>query len=277
VYASAVLFYECVVGQVPYDAGNYNALLQLIISRPPVPPRARGAEISAPLEQVVMAALAKRREDRPPNARVFRELLLEAGLASETAQLEPATWKFRSVPAVPSLAPRAVTKPKPALDLEIDPFKPAPTGRHSLPRSSRHIEPVWSTPSLPMPSASAPPPPSLDPGHGLPPLTLDMDARGPARSQSIELALEPRRGPPGARRETRGRPSRARPSRPPRASGEATPSVLRGALRWLAVLAAIALLASLASALFTRRDARKPRREAAEPTEQPGTERAPAR
>src|SRR5688572_6719520 len=43
VYAVGVMFFECVVGDVPFDANNYNALLQIILGSPPPSPRSRGA------------------------------------------------------------------------------------------------------------------------------------------------------------------------------------------------------------------------------------------
>ncbi|MEY4514826.1 MAG: hypothetical protein RLZZ450_6948, partial [Pseudomonadota bacterium] len=226
VYAAAVMFYECVVGEVPFDAGNYNALLQIIISRPPAPPRARGATVSPAVEQVIMAALSKRREERPPNARVLRELLLEAGMQDDAVQLERATWKFRSVPNLPSLAPRGSVPTPPSRDpseLEADIFKPArTTGSFALPsRAPRAPQPSWgggkggasslaplamkSIPSPPqrlsIPTAPSraprPPAPVVINGptrQSFPSLSLDAEeaSRVPEVPQAIELAELPR-------------------------------------------------------------------------------------
>ena len=38
VYATAVVLYECLVGEVPFDAPNYNKLLRTILDEEPVPP-----------------------------------------------------------------------------------------------------------------------------------------------------------------------------------------------------------------------------------------------
>ncbi len=94
VYAAGVMFYECLVGDVPFDAGNYNALLQIILSTPPPSPRSRGADVSSAVEQVLLAAMDKKRDGRPPSARAFHDLLLEAGMQEDDAMLDVATWSF---------------------------------------------------------------------------------------------------------------------------------------------------------------------------------------
>jgi len=94
VYAAGVMFYECVVGDVPFDAGNYNALMQIILGTPPPAPRSRGADVSAAVEQVLLASMDKDRKRRPPSARAFHDLLLEAGMQEDDAMLDTETWSF---------------------------------------------------------------------------------------------------------------------------------------------------------------------------------------
>jgi serine/threonine protein kinase len=96
VYAVGVMFFECVVGDVPFDANNYNALLQIILGSPPPSARSRGAEITPAIEQLVLAAMDKKRDRRPPNARAFHSLLLEAGMQEDDAMLDASTWTFSS-------------------------------------------------------------------------------------------------------------------------------------------------------------------------------------
>jgi len=269
VYAAAVRMYESVVGEVPFDASNYNALLQIIISRPPLPPRARGADISPALEQVLMAALSKRREERPPNARVLRELLLEASLLDERMRLDPKSWKFASLPATASLAPKARKKAKTGdFELEADLFKPArTTGSFQLPRDSRHAEPAWSShvnapasaaarrasapqgmrASLPMGGLAEEPRITLT---GNAPLELDVPVR-PVQTTATSARAQPRLAPIGGRQ---------RPTSTPRKR-----SVLGTVVGWIAALGALALLVYLASAVFKRPDPHKHKR-AEEPT-----------
>jgi eukaryotic-like serine/threonine-protein kinase len=293
VYAAAVMFYECAVGEVPFDAGNYNALLQIIISRPPVPPRARGGEVSAAVEQVIMAALGKRREERPPNARVFRELLLEAGLQDDDVQLERAPWKFRSAPALPPLAPRsappkATEKPARPHALEAELFVPArTTGSHAMPRSPRSPQPSWgraskdaphAAPRMSVPSATSPAPaqPALitaAKSPSFPSLSLEAtaSARAPSPSQQIELALVPRStGPIATKTMARAVPG-SRTSGAMRVTKQRGRGLVGTLFGWLLVLGAIAALGYVASAVFKRPDARKNRKPPAASMTEPTT------
>jgi tRNA A-37 threonylcarbamoyl transferase component Bud32 len=78
VYAMGVLLYEAATGHVPFDAKNYNALLQRILGEAPASPRSRGAEIGPALERVILSALAKSRAARPQGADALRDALREA-------------------------------------------------------------------------------------------------------------------------------------------------------------------------------------------------------
>jgi serine/threonine-protein kinase len=271
VYAAAVMFYECVVGEVPFDAGNYNALLQIILSRTPASPRSRGAEISAPVEQVILACLAKKREERPPNARVMRELLAAAPEQDEGAVLDTHAWTFREAPKpVPrSLAPIPTAK-KQLPELEADVFKPAlGTGNFNLPRSDRHMSPQWSgnaaraaAPALPQPELAAPPMAALE---------LDLPSK--AQPAHKPLALEPTKPQPAVRPAPRRAHAISGRQRPVR---EGKRSVVGALLGWLAVLAAIGLLIYVGSFVFEKREPRKPRKTAETTAPSGATEASPA-
>lgn len=147
VYAAGVMFYECVVGDVPFDAGNYNALLQIILTTPPPSPRSRGADISPAVEQVLLAAMDKDRDKRPPTVRVFHDLLLEASVQEEDALLDTTTWTFYT-PSEP---------PPPPVDFgdgDDDPtiFSAPPKGLESL-RAQPNKAPAKSAPKpAPLPT-----------------------------------------------------------------------------------------------------------------------------
>ncbi|MDB4972672.1 MAG: Serine/threonine protein kinase PrkC, regulator of stationary phase, partial [Myxococcaceae bacterium] len=289
VYAAAVMFYECLVGEVPFDAGNYNALLQIILSQPPTPPRERGASVSAPVEQVLMAALAKRREQRPPNARAFRELLLEAGRQGDDVQLETSTWKFRSVPRLSSLPPRPSSlapAPRPTKDmfeLEADIFKPArTTGSFQLPGSAGRVEPKWGSggiaslvPAAPLTlgsQASGPParitlssqasgPPVRNDSFSS--LGLESEASAARTLPTSALELDVSAPAASARKATISRgialPKRGRASGATRVR-KAKRGWLATVVGWLLMFAAIVALGYVASAVFKRPDARKNRK-----------------
>ncbi len=64
IYACGVLLYEALTGQRPFTAKNYNSLLVLILQGNPTPPRGLRASIPVELEQIVLKAMAKNRDDR---------------------------------------------------------------------------------------------------------------------------------------------------------------------------------------------------------------------
>ncbi|MBZ0119721.1 MAG: serine/threonine protein kinase, partial [Sandaracinaceae bacterium] len=92
-YAAGVVLYECAVGDVPFDAPNYNKLLRTILDSPPVPPRQRGAEISEGVERVILWALEKERDARVSSA---REMLRWLRAAAEGGEVP---YHPRSAPA----------------------------------------------------------------------------------------------------------------------------------------------------------------------------------
>ncbi|HJL14818.1 MAG TPA: protein kinase [Sandaracinaceae bacterium LLY-WYZ-13_1] len=111
-YAAGVVLYECAVGDVPFDAPNYNKLLRLILDETPPTPRERGAEISAEVEKVILWAMDKERDRRIGSAREMLDWLTRA-VAGEAVPYEP---RGSSLPA-PSgagLTPPPTDTPRPA-------------------------------------------------------------------------------------------------------------------------------------------------------------------
>ncbi len=86
IYGAAVVLYECCVGDVPFDAANYNKLLRVILDDEPVPPRRRGADISEALEQVILKGMAKSRNDRFSTAQEFLDAWKEAAAGREVVR-----------------------------------------------------------------------------------------------------------------------------------------------------------------------------------------------
>jgi serine/threonine-protein kinase len=74
VYSLGILFYDILVGHVPFEAEAAADVMQQQIHAPPVPPRrARpDAEITESAERLILKALAKRPEDRQQNMDDFR-------------------------------------------------------------------------------------------------------------------------------------------------------------------------------------------------------------
>lgn len=67
-WALGVIIYEALTGKLPFDAGNYNALMVKIISEPHVPVLERDATIPVELAQLVDRLLEKDRDRRIASA-----------------------------------------------------------------------------------------------------------------------------------------------------------------------------------------------------------------
>jgi serine/threonine protein kinase len=76
IYAFGVILYETLTGTLPYTADNFAELAAKVITTEPVTPRELRPDIPEHLEQVVLWAMRKRREERPPNLGVLIEALL---------------------------------------------------------------------------------------------------------------------------------------------------------------------------------------------------------
>jgi serine/threonine protein kinase len=300
VYAVGVMFYECVVGDVPFDANNYNALLQIILGRPPPSPRGKGAEISPAIEQVVLAAMDKNRERRPPSARGFHNLLLEAGMQEEDALLDVDNWtfstpsgppppidfgpdEFKSDPPLQSAPARGEAGKKPR-DSAEDMFPHLPAGFDEAAFAPAAREPGKG--GRPQPAVAGRGPVVERPGPAPParapaPAARQQPAPAPRANDLPMFAAEPGTGPRAqlldagpllARKEVpsrelaleRAAPRRSAERAPIHHSAEdSTPpgsGVARTVVGWVFALAALAVLAYLANTVFTRPDPRKSRR-----------------
>lgn len=64
IYALGVVLYEMLTGQRPFTGRTLPELTQAIVAGPVRPPSALNAEISPELEQIILTAIARNREDR---------------------------------------------------------------------------------------------------------------------------------------------------------------------------------------------------------------------
>ncbi|MGO9751733.1 MAG: Stk1 family PASTA domain-containing Ser/Thr kinase [Solirubrobacteraceae bacterium] len=93
-YAVAIVLYEMLTGQVPFDAESAVTIALKHVSEGPPPPRSINPSIPPDLEQVVLWALNKKPEDRPQDADQFmtvleqvREQIAAAARGEETASM----------------------------------------------------------------------------------------------------------------------------------------------------------------------------------------------
>jgi serine/threonine-protein kinase len=67
VYAFGVIMYECLTGRVPFDADNYGALILEIATGTARRPRELNPDLPEPLENIVMKAMAREKDQRYPD------------------------------------------------------------------------------------------------------------------------------------------------------------------------------------------------------------------
>jgi serine/threonine-protein kinase len=82
-YALACVFYECLTGQVPFDADNLMGILTKHLYEEPQPPSQHRADIPPELEQVVLRCMSKSTEQRYQTMQELLDDLLriEQGIA----------------------------------------------------------------------------------------------------------------------------------------------------------------------------------------------------
>jgi DNA-binding response OmpR family regulator len=74
-YSAGAVLYECLVGRPPIDAASVVTLFARVLGEDPAPPSTLVPGIPAALDDMVLQLLAKRPEDRVPNARALVERL----------------------------------------------------------------------------------------------------------------------------------------------------------------------------------------------------------
>jgi serine/threonine-protein kinase len=99
-YALGVVLYECVTGDVPFDAPNYNKLIHTILNDTPKRPSERKATISAGFEAALMRTLEKKPADRFQSAAEM--LAVVQGIGSAPAARAPAVEPDRARKPTPS-------------------------------------------------------------------------------------------------------------------------------------------------------------------------------
>ncbi len=75
VYSLGVVLFEMLCGVVPFNSPTATAVVMQHVQQEPPPLRVLNISVPAPVERVVLRALAKRREDRPQSARALADEL----------------------------------------------------------------------------------------------------------------------------------------------------------------------------------------------------------
>ncbi len=99
IYSIGVVLYEMLTGQVPFDGESPVAIAVKQVNEPPVPPSRLNPAIPAPLEAVVLKALAKDPADRFADADAFSAALddARAGIEAGAGPVAQPTAAFAAV------------------------------------------------------------------------------------------------------------------------------------------------------------------------------------
>jgi tRNA A-37 threonylcarbamoyl transferase component Bud32 len=136
-YALGVVLYEALTGTPPFVADTDTGTALARLHRDAVPPRQVRPEIPVAVEHVVVTAMARRPDDRFPDARAMRDALVAAGADPDKA------------PGVAQAAVRAATGEHPAVT-------------HAAPPPAAHVAP----PPVPVEAPGPGPAPAGEPRRG---------------------------------------------------------------------------------------------------------------
>ncbi|MFW5876790.1 MAG: protein kinase domain-containing protein [Myxococcota bacterium] len=161
-YAAGVILYQCLSGRMPFDAGNYHALLQAILAGKPPPLEGIAPGVSPELSAVVQRAIAVHPGDRFATAQQMLEALVPFGakLPSDLHRTVP-----HGTPSLPSDAAPALQTPSPQ---ESAGDVPKPLRLAHQPVAFEAHSADWDESRAPVlrirTRAPAPDPPSSEPG-----------------------------------------------------------------------------------------------------------------
>ncbi|CAN5857438.1 hypothetical protein BH23ACT2_BH23ACT2_20570 [soil metagenome] len=139
-YALGVVLYEALTGSPPFTADTDAGTALARLHRDPVPPRQLRPQVPATVELVVTRSLARRPDDRFPDAASMRRALLSAGAdpaqapAVAQAAVRASTDERLAAPAHPPPSPRRPLPPSPA----GDPSDPSDGGPLRLAARPKH-------------------------------------------------------------------------------------------------------------------------------------------
>ncbi len=109
-YALGVILFEMVTGQLPFDAGEITGFFIKHMTAAPPKPSALAPQCPRRLEELILALLAKKPEDRPVDAhQVAKELAVLVPEGSDSVAPPPAVATSRA-PVAPTLPPTTLER-----------------------------------------------------------------------------------------------------------------------------------------------------------------------
>jgi hypothetical protein len=117
IYSLGATLYQAAVGEPPFTGSTPIEIASQHVSKTPVPPRERGADISGNLEALILGCLAKNPDDRP-TAEEVRSRLEEEIHTAAAAQTQPTTPVAAAMPVGAEQSPVAPS-PSPQPDRPV--------------------------------------------------------------------------------------------------------------------------------------------------------------
>ena len=102
IYSLGIVLYELATGQVPFDADTPISIIHDHLYNPPPPPSSLETDVCQELEQVILRALAKKREDRYSTVDEMLNEFRDVGRQGPSAPTS-----FHSLDSMPPVAPLA--------------------------------------------------------------------------------------------------------------------------------------------------------------------------
>lgn len=140
-YSTGVLLYEMLAGRPPFKGETAVSVAYQHVSEAVTPPSVHNPLISRELDEVVLRALAKNRDDRFPTAEEFREHLLSASLE---APLPPVADGLEGLAAVENQLPTTHTLTPEAAEVlnDLDEFEAIIAGAMSEDSTESAVAPI---------------------------------------------------------------------------------------------------------------------------------------
>jgi serine/threonine-protein kinase len=91
-YALGAVGSFLLTGKPIFDGETALAMVSQHLTADPIPPSARGVEVPADLERLLLRCLAKEPQDRPPSADALRRELLALGCAGGWTPADARAW-----------------------------------------------------------------------------------------------------------------------------------------------------------------------------------------
>ena len=123
IYACGVVLYAILTGALPYEAENYNLLINDILNKPPIAILSRDRALDTDLADIVMKAISRNPADRYPTAKAMQDAVshwLELNSIGNTGTRHKLSDSIRQ--RIPSSVPARVTASRGSIEVIEQPI-----------------------------------------------------------------------------------------------------------------------------------------------------------